>query len=121
MKPVAIVAGYIVGNPLGGHVLSILHYLVGLQRLGYEAVFFEHSEWSNACYNPQTNTRSDDPTHGISAMCRDFEQVGLGRWCYVDVNGSYHGLAREEVQGLCRRSAFLLSLWTVTWLPEFLE
>jgi hypothetical protein len=121
VKPVAIVAGYLVGNPLGGHVLSILHYLVGLQRLGYDVVFVEHYEWSNACYNPQTNARSDDPTHGIAALCRDFEKVGLGRWCYVDVNGCYHGLTREEVLQLCRASAFLLSLWTVTWLPEFLE
>src|SRR5262245_13466527 len=87
VKPVAIVAGYLVGNPLGGHVLSILHYLVGLQRLGYEVVFVEHYEWAGACYNPQTNTRSDDPSHGIAAMCRDFARVGLGRWCYVDVNG----------------------------------
>ena len=43
-KPIAIVSGYLVGNPVGGHVLSILHYLVGLKKLGYDVVFVERFE-----------------------------------------------------------------------------
>ena len=60
--PVAIVAGYLVGNPVGGHVLSILHWLAGLRRLGYDVVFVEHHGWPDACWNPRTKTLSDDPT-----------------------------------------------------------
>jgi len=120
-KPVAIVAGYLIGNPLGGHVLSILHYLVGLHKLGYEVVFVERFEWSNRCYNPRTGSRSDDPSYGIGEMCRYFRELGLGRWCYVDMNDTYHGLNRAEMSRLCRESAFLISLWTVTWMPEFME
>ena len=52
--PVAIVAGYLVGNPVGGHVLSILHWFAGLRRLGYDVVFVEHHGWSDACWNPLT-------------------------------------------------------------------
>src|SRR5215213_7041267 len=108
-RRIAIVAGYFVGNPLGGHVLSILHWLVGLKRLGYEVVFVEHYEWSNACYNPLTNTRSDDPAYGIAELCRNFKLFGLNKWCYVDVNGEYHGLSRGELSRLCRESEALWS------------
>jgi glycosyltransferase involved in cell wall biosynthesis len=120
-KPIAIVAGYLIGNPLGGHVLSILHYLVGLKRLGYDVVFVECFEWSNRCFNPRTQTRSDDPSYGIGELCRYFRELDIGRWCYVDINGTFHGVTREEMTRICRESALLLSLWTVTWLPEFME
>jgi hypothetical protein len=121
VRPIAIVSGYLVGNPVGGHVLSILHYLVGLQKLGYEVVFVERFEWSNRCYNPRTGIRSDDPTDGIAEITAYFREVGLGRWCYVDMNGDYRGVSQPEMTRLCRESALLMSLWTVTWLPELLE
>jgi hypothetical protein len=120
-KPIAIVAGYMVGNPLGGHVLSILHYLVGLRNLGYQVVFVERFEWSNRCYNPQTGSRSDEPSYGIGEMSRYFKELRLADWCYVDMNGDYQGLSATEMARLCRESELLMSLWTVTWLPEFME
>jgi hypothetical protein len=121
VRPVVVVAGYFVGNPLGGHVLSILHWLRGLRRLGYDVAFVEHYEWASGCYNPHTNERSDDPSYGIGELRRALEHVGVDKWCYVDVEGHFHGLSREEVLALCRRSVALLALWTVTWLEEFAE
>ena len=59
-KPVAIVASYLAGNPVGGHVMSILHWFAGLRALGYDVVFVEHHGWPNACWNPVTKTLSDD-------------------------------------------------------------
>lgn len=120
-KPVAIVSGYLVGNPVGGHVLSILHYLVGLKKLGYDVVFAERFEWSNRCYNPRTGIRSDDPSDGIAEITGYFRELGLGRLCYVDMNGEYRGVSQAAMARLCRESAFLMSLWTVTWLEEFVE
>jgi hypothetical protein len=120
-RPIAIVSGYLIGNPVGGHVLSILHYLVGLQKLGYDVVFVERFEWSNRCYNPRTGIRSDDPSDGIREISEYFRELGLGRWCYVDMNGEYLGVSQAEMGRLCRESAFLVSLWTVTWLPEFMD
>src|SRR5688572_14442294 len=121
MSRVAIVAGYFVGNPLGGHTLSILHWLVGLRNLGYDVVFTEHYEWSNACWNQETNTRSDDPSYGISVLRRELERIGVQKWCYVDVNGAYRGLSKGEMVTVCKNAEVLLSLWTVTWLEEFAE
>ena len=120
-KPVIIVAGYWVRYPLGGHTLGQLHYLLGLQKLDCDVVFIEHFGWSSSCYNPQTNTMSDDPSHGLAAMEREFLRFGLNKWCYVDAAGTYHGLSRDAVQTLCREADLLISVASTTWLDEFRE
>ena len=45
-------------------MLSILHWLAGLRRLGYDVIFVEHHGWADACWNPVTRTLSDDPPTG---------------------------------------------------------
>lgn len=120
-KPVVIVAGYLVRYPLGGHVLSQLHYLVGLQRLGCEVVFMEHFGWPSSCYNPHDNSTSDDPSHGLAVLKREFERFGLRKWCFIDKAGQYHGLSRDAARKLCRDADLLLSLASTTWLEEFRE
>jgi hypothetical protein len=102
VKPVAVVAGYLARYPLGGHVLSILHYLVGLQRLGYEVVFVEDHGWPYSCFDPTKNTMTDDPSYGLARMQEWFERCGLRRWCYVDGDRRSRGLSRDELRGVCR-------------------
>ncbi len=119
MAPVAIVAGYLVGNPVGGHVLSILHWLAGLRQLGYDVVFVEHHGWPDACWNPRTKTLSDDPSYGLAELTGHAERFGLKGWCFVDQQGTYHGLSKADLDAACRESAALIGLWTVTWLDEF--
>ena len=121
MPRTAIVGGYLVGNPVGGHVLSILHWLAGLNSLGYDVVFAEHHGWPNACWNPQTKTLSDDPSYGIAELERHARCVGLKAWCFVDQQGTYHGLVKEDMAAACRSADVMLGLWTVTWLEEFAE
>lgn len=116
--PIAIVAGYLAGNPVGGHVLSILHWLSGLRALGYDVVFVEHHGWADACWNPRTRTLSDDPSYGLVELSGHARRLGL-RWCFVDQQDGYHGLRRSELEALCRESDVLIGLWTVTWLEAF--
>jgi hypothetical protein len=120
MARVAIVAGYLAGNPVGGHVLSILHWLAGLRGLGYDVVFAEHHGWPDACWNPVTQTLSDDPSYGLEELQRHASALGL-RWCFVDARGVYHGLQPTELRSVCRSAELLIGLWTVTWLDEFTE
>ena len=101
--------------------MFMLHYLVGLKNLGYDVVFIEHYGWQNSCYNPQTNTMSNDPGYGIKQMLRDFRKLGLKKWCYVDADGVFHGMPRDEVKRLCGEADILLSLYNTTWLEEFAE
>lgn len=121
MKPVALVAGYLVRYPVGGHILSQLQFLVGLRRLGYEVVFVEHYGWPNSCYNPQTGTMTDDPAWGLSRIRPVLESAGIRRWCYVDATGKFHGLTQPDLLALCRRATALISAAATTWLPEFAE
>ena len=121
VKPVAIVAGYLVRYPLGGFILAQSNLLAGLQRLGFDPVFIEHHGWSNACYDPRTNAMTDDPSAGIAAMQCAFAKFGLGRWCYVDAAENFHGLSRLQVAALCREAAVLISWGATTWLDEFRE
>jgi hypothetical protein len=121
MARLAVVAGYLVGNPVGGHVMSILHWLGGLRSLGYDVVFVEHHGWPNACWNPITKQLSDDGSYGMAELSRHAERLGLRGWCFVDAHGVYHGLSAAEMVTLCRSASVLLGLWTVTWLDEFAE
>jgi hypothetical protein len=113
-KPIALVAGYLVRYPLGGHILSQLHFLVGLKRLGYEVVFVEEFGWENSCYDPRTNTNTNDPGPGAAVIGPVLAQIGLTSWCYVDDKGNYHGLSRDELCRICRDAEFLLSLASTT-------
>jgi hypothetical protein len=119
MRRTAVVAGYLVGNPMGGHVLSILHWFAGLRDLGYDVVFAEHHCWAGGCWNPETQTAGDDPSYGLAELERSGRRTGLSAWCFVDARGVYHGLSREEMADVCRRADVLIGLWTVTWLEEF--
>ena len=120
-RPVAIVAGYLARYPLGGHLLSQYHFLAGLAKLGYEVVFVEHHGWSNACYDPHTNTMSDDPTYGLSQILPFFKSIGSRRWCYVDAAGTWHGLQQDDVRNLCHNAAVVVSVSSTTWLDELRE
>jgi len=117
--PLAIVAGYLAGNPVGGHVLSILHWLAGLRSLGYDVVFVEHHGWPDACWNPALRELSDDPSYGLNELDAHARQLGLKAWCFVDAEGRYHGLAQQDIASLCEAADVLIGLWTVTWLDEF--
>ena len=101
MAHLAIVAGYLVGNPVGGHVMSILHWLAGLRALGYDVVFVEHHGWPDACWNPETKQLSDDASFGMKELADHAKQLGLHGWCFVDAQGTYHGLSQAEIAALC--------------------
>jgi hypothetical protein len=120
-RPIAIVAGYLARYPLGGHLLSQYHFLAGLAKLGYEVVFLEHYGWELACYQPCTNTMSNDPTYGLGQILPFFERIGIRRWCYADATGKWHGLQRDEVKRLCGEADFVLCASSTTWLEELRE
>lgn len=120
MARLAIVGGYLAGNPVGGHVLSILHWLAGLRGLGYDVVFAEHHGWPDACWNPVAGTLSDDPSYGLHELQTHADALGF-QWCFVDAAGTYHGLSKAQMATISRKADLLLGLWTVTWLEEFTQ
>jgi hypothetical protein len=121
MRPIAVVGGYLIRYPVGGHTLSILHWLVGLRRLGYDVVFVEHHGWPNACFNLRDRQMKDDPSYGISVVTQLLARFDIDKWCYIDADGRYRGLGKDQLKALCRNSELMLGLWSPTWVDEFLE
>jgi len=94
---------YAVQFPVGGYFSWVLQWLVGLRDLGHEPWFVERAHYSGSCFDPSTNTMSDDCSYGTTSLRALLARFGLGeRWCFVDAHGEYHGQSRsviEEVLG----------------------
>ncbi len=115
-----VCAGYIVRNPLGGHVWHHLQYLVGLKRLGCQVAYIEHHCMENFCYHPVRDAWTSDPSYGIGYMLDLFRPHGLDRsWCYIGEGEICYGMDRRQVKRACREADLLLNLSNINMLPEF--
>lgn len=115
-----IIGSYMVRYPMGGMMSWVLQYLLGFQRLGHEVFFVEKSGYTDSCYDPITDTMSDDAAYGTRVVHALLSRFGLGaRWCYVDAGGSYHGLARAEIEAAFRKADLFIDMGTHgNWLAE---
>jgi hypothetical protein len=114
-----IVVLHFVGQmPLAGIAWQAMHYILGLERLGYEAWYVE-DHGANP-YDPQANSVVMDCGGNVAFLRRVMESYGLGgRWAYWDaINDVYHGLSREEVRRLYRESDALINLCGAVRLRE---
>ncbi len=106
-----IVVLHFVGQmPLGGIAWQAMQYILGLERLGYEAWYVE-DHGANP-YDPQLNSVVMDCAYNVAYVRAMMERYGLGeRWAYWDaINDVYHGLSREAVFRLYRESDALINL-----------
>jgi hypothetical protein len=104
--------------PLAGIAWQALHYLIGLEKLGYEAWYVE-DHGANP-YDPRLNSIVTDNGPNIAYLKALMERFGLGaRWAYWDaINDTYHGLSRERVARLFQESDALINLCGATRLRE---
>jgi len=106
-----IVVLHFVGQmPMAGIAWQAMHYVLGLERLGYEAWYIE-DHGANP-YDPQRNSVVMDCAYNVAYVRAMMERYGLGeRWAYWDaINDVYHGLSREQVFRLYRESDALINL-----------
>ena len=96
--------------PLAGIAWQAMQYVLGLERLGYEAWYIE-DHGANP-YDPRLNSVVMDCSYNVDYVRRMMERSGLGdRWAYWDaINDVYHGLSREAVHRLYRDSDALINL-----------
>ena len=114
-----VVVLHFVGQmPLAGIAWQAAHYLVGLERLGYEAWYVE-DHGANP-YDPRRNSVVMDCDYNVGYLRRVMERFGLGdRWAYWDaINDVYHGLSREAVPALYRSADALVNVCGVVRLRE---
>lgn len=114
-----VVSGYMIRYPMAGPMIHRLHYIVGLARLGHEVLYFEESGWPDACYDPQSGLKSDDPTPGLVATRAALAATGVRvPVCYLDrASGATYGLGRRELLATLPDADLWLDLGGVCWHP----
>ena len=109
-----LVAGIIARYPFGGVTWCSLMYLLGLRALGHDVLYIEDT--GECIYDPEQNTRSEDPSYGTRYIHHALEPFGLGdRWSFVNYDGSYHGASHEQVKAFCADAELFINLSGGSW------
>jgi hypothetical protein len=109
-----LLLGLVGQYPVAGVAWQAIHYLVGLERLGFEVYYVEDS--GAAPYDPRSGGRTDDCTYACRYVADMMQRIGLAdRWAYVDLaRGETHGLSGERLATLYRDAAVLVNLCGAT-------
>jgi hypothetical protein len=115
-----VVAGYIVGGPLGGLVWHHLQYVLGLIKMGHDILFVEDSDDYPSCYNPETNELSTDPTYGIKFINAIFNHFNIGnKWAYYQAHSKiWLGKSEDDVIKFSAHADIFLNLSGINPLRE---
>ncbi|MBV9657960.1 MAG: glycosyltransferase [Verrucomicrobia bacterium] len=90
------VLGFMANCPIAGVIWQMIHYLVGLQRLGHEVYYIE--DLSRVPYDPVRQTVDEDDTYAVATLNKLADQFGFqGRWAFCS-----RFLGRERTFGLSR-------------------
>jgi len=104
--------------PLAGIAWQAVNYLVGLQKLGYEAWYVE-DHGANP-YDPRISSVVMDCDYNVEYLRAAIERHGFaGRWAYWDaINDAYHGLSRDAVYRLYAEADAVINLCGATRLRD---
>jgi hypothetical protein len=113
-----IVLHFVGQMPLAGIAWQAMHYVLGLERLGYEAWYIEDGGANP--YDPRANSVVMECDYNVGYVKSMMEAHGLGdRWAYWDaINDVYHGLSRERVRALYAEADALINLCGATRLRD---
>src|SRR5215212_10458510 len=118
-KGKVIVFGILFWYPLAGVTYQFLHYLIGLQRLGYDAYYVEDSgRW---VYDPRINDLSPDASANVAAVAPILERHGLaGRWAFRGnyPDGECYGMSEEQILRLYGEADAFLNVTAAQELRE---
>ena len=109
-----VLAGIIARYPFGGVTWCSLMYLLGLRSLGHEVCYIEGT--GECIYDPDANAISIDPSYGTRYIHDALDRFGLGkRWCFVNFDGTYHGMSREALRAFCQDADLYINLSGGSW------
>ena len=96
--------------PLAGIAWQAAHYLVALDKLGYEAWYVEDSGANP--YDPRVESVVMNCDYNVAYLKRVMERFGFGeRWAYrCGVDETYHGLSRAGIAQLYGEADALINL-----------
>ena len=119
-RPLAIIIGFIGKLPLAGMSLYNLHYIAGLQALGYDVHYMEwHSEPDN-CYDPTKNVMTDDWYYVVHYLETVLPRFGITRerYSFIDRQDRCHGSGWGPLRDALDQADFILTLCDPTWFDE---
>ncbi len=104
--------------PMAGIAWQAMHYLMGLERLGYRAWYVE--DGGTNPFDPRSNSVVTESNYNVRYLQRAMEQYGFGgRWSYWDaIHDVHHGLSRAQVHALYAKADALINLCGATRLRE---
>jgi hypothetical protein len=102
--------------PMAGVGWQAAHYLLGLQRLGYDVYYVEDSGANH--YDPRANSIVDDCSYSVAFLARLMARIGMAdRWVYWDWgHHACYGLSRLRLEELYRSADALLNVCGPTLL-----
>jgi len=114
-RPKAVVLGLMSKMPVGGVVWQTIHYLLGLERLGFDAYYVE----AHAGTPSMLMTSADDDSTALAAgfISRVMHRFGLdGRWAFhaLHADGRCVGMSESELRRLYAEAAVILNLHGAT-------
>ena len=114
-----VLGTYLFRYPLGGLNRWTLGWLRGLTDLGHDVFVVERATGGGACYDPVRKRMTDDCRYGISIVGDLLERSGLGgRWCFVDAEGTYHGMGKRALDRLFHSADLFVGMLWKEWLAE---
>ena len=119
-RPLAIVVGFIGKFPVAGISLYNIHYIVGLQELGYEIHYVERQNLPQECYDPVLGGITDDPTYALGYLARTMVDLGItpDRYSFIDWSNVCHGSGWSRLISALGTADFVLNLADETWFDE---
>jgi len=110
-RPKAVVLGMMSKMPVAGVVWQTAHYLVGLERLGFDAYYVE----AHARTPSMLMSRPDDDSSALAAqfIAGVMRRFGLDhRWAFqaLHADGRCYGLSEAELERLYAEAAVIFNL-----------
>lgn len=117
-RPKIVLLHFVGQMPLAGIAWQAVHYLVGLEQLGFDAWYVEDGGANP--YDPRKNSVVMDCAYNVDYLKRAMTRFGFGeRWAYWDaITDHWHGLPRDAVATLFREAAGLINLCGATRLRD---
>jgi hypothetical protein len=118
--PLAVVVGFIGKLPVAGMALYNLHYIAGLQELGYEVHYVERQNRPLEYYDPATDAMTDALSAGLPFLESVLTEFGVSReeWSLIDLAGTCHGSGWARLDQAISRADFVLNLADATWFDS---
>lgn len=115
-----IIGSYMFRYPLGGMLSWVLQYLTGFKKLGFDVYFVEKYGYPDSCYDPVKEIMSDDCSYGLKMVSNLMENHGFhGKWCFMDINNTYYGLSKNEIEALFKTAELFIDMGTHgAWMEE---